>query len=205
MRRGIVGQVAALALRIEPDRSAVLAWILHSPLPSLGGSTAFELACDGYGERVLALLNDLLAHPAGRPLQLPGTPMLAEFHQAVQAVMAQDPDTQGRFSRAYVTAIFQGCLAPGAARCEPSEATRQAFRQWMQAQLQRHPGEAHDPRLTAARHAAHGFWVQWLAEDDHGEARRHAPQLLQGLLALTYPADDEAAAPPAMTHGDAIA
>lgn len=37
MRQGIVRRVADVALRIEPDRGAVLEWILHTPLPSLGG------------------------------------------------------------------------------------------------------------------------------------------------------------------------
>jgi hypothetical protein len=60
MRQGIVRRVADLALQIEPDRAAVLEWILHSPLPALDGQTTFELACEGKGERVVALLDTLL-------------------------------------------------------------------------------------------------------------------------------------------------
>ncbi len=60
MRQGIVRRVADLALQIEPDRAAVLEWILHSPLPALDGQTTFELACQGQGERVVALLVTLL-------------------------------------------------------------------------------------------------------------------------------------------------
>ncbi|NWF33189.1 hypothetical protein HH110_09040 [Stenotrophomonas sp. SAM-B] len=60
MRQGIVRRVADLALQIEPDRAAVLEWILHSPLPALDGQTTFELACEGQGERVVALLDTLL-------------------------------------------------------------------------------------------------------------------------------------------------
>lgn len=71
MDQGIVRRVATLALRIEPDRSAVLEWILHAPLPSLGGLTTFELACNGEGEQVIALLNDLLLQPDGNPPRLP--------------------------------------------------------------------------------------------------------------------------------------
>ncbi|MGL4691259.1 MAG: hypothetical protein ACRCWE_03975 [Stenotrophomonas maltophilia] len=47
-------------MQIEPDRAAVLEWILHSPLPALDGQTTFELACQGQGERVVALLDTLL-------------------------------------------------------------------------------------------------------------------------------------------------
>lgn len=71
MRQGIVRRVADVALRIEPDRSAVLEWILHTPLPSLGGQTTFELACDGQGERVIALLNALLLQPDAAAPRLP--------------------------------------------------------------------------------------------------------------------------------------
>ena len=44
----------------QPDRAAVLEWILHSPLPARDGQTTFELACEGQGERVVALLDTLL-------------------------------------------------------------------------------------------------------------------------------------------------
>ncbi|HAI47882.1 hypothetical protein D3C87_480690 [compost metagenome] len=78
MRQGIVRRVAEMALRIEPDRSAVLEWILHTPLPTLGMQTTFELACNGEGERVIALLNDLLLQPGDRVRRLPraATPAL---------------------------------------------------------------------------------------------------------------------------------
>ncbi len=77
MRQGIVRRVAELALRIEPDRSAVLEWILHTPLPALGGQTTFELACNGEGERVIALLNDVLRQPTDAIAQLPQAPLQA--------------------------------------------------------------------------------------------------------------------------------
>ncbi|MEG2803239.1 hypothetical protein [Stenotrophomonas sp.] len=77
MRQGIVRRVAEMALRIEPDRAAVLAWILHTPLPSLGMQTTFELACNGEGERVIALLNDLLLQPGNSAPRLPQPPVAA--------------------------------------------------------------------------------------------------------------------------------
>lgn len=49
----------------------MLEWILHTPLPSLGGQTPFELACDGQGERVIALLNALLLQPGEAAPRLP--------------------------------------------------------------------------------------------------------------------------------------
>lgn len=74
MRTGIVRRVATLALQIEPDRSRVLHWIVHTPLGALGGQTTFELACNGQGERVLELLRGLLTQPGPQPRQLPQAP-----------------------------------------------------------------------------------------------------------------------------------
>lgn len=117
---------------------------------------------------------------------------LVEFDRAVQALVDQDPAPYGRFSRAYVTAIFRACLLPpepGACvpRGRPDPEIAQALKHWIQAQLLRHPGEGEDHRLTAARRAAHGFWLQSMAcpIDDDGQPR--AARLLDGLLALTRP------------------
>ena len=117
---------------------------------------------------------------------------LVDFDRAVQALMAQDPDAHGRFSRAYVTAIFRACLAPrlpgpGAPGGRPDRQTAQALKVWILEKLQRFPEERRDHRMTAARRAAHGFWLQSLAYplDDDGGPR--AERLLEGLLALTRP------------------
>ena len=71
MRQGIVRRVANVALQIEPDRQRVLQWILHTPLPALGGQTTFELACNGRGERVLMLLYAWRAQSGHAASQLP--------------------------------------------------------------------------------------------------------------------------------------
>jgi len=117
---------------------------------------------------------------------------LVAFDQAVHALMAQDPDAHGRFSRAYVTAIFRACLAPrlpgpDAPGGRPDPQIAQVLKEWILRQLQRFPEERRDHRMTAARRAAHGFWLQSLANplDDDGGPR--AERLLEGLLALTRP------------------
>lgn len=115
---------------------------------------------------------------------------LVDFDRAVQALIAADPIAHGRFSRAYVTAIFRACLAPsdpgpGAPRGRPDPQIAQALKRWIQAQLQQHPGEGSDHRLTAARRAAHGFWLQSLADPIDADGRPRANRLLDGLLALT--------------------
>lgn len=117
---------------------------------------------------------------------------LVDFDGAVQALMAEDPDAHGRFSRAYVTAIFRACLAPrlpgpDAPGGRPDPQIAQALKRWIQGQLQQYPEERRDHRMTAARRAAHGFWLQSLAcpLDDDGGPR--AERLLDALLALTRP------------------
>ncbi|MEG2803240.1 hypothetical protein [Stenotrophomonas sp.] len=126
----------------------------------------------------------------------PHDPLLAEalvdFDRAVQGLIAADPRVHGRFSRAYVTAIFRACLAPaapgpGAPRGRPDPQIAQALKQWIQGQLLQYPGEGSDPRLTAARRAAHGFWLQSLADPVDADGRPRANRLLDGLLALTHP------------------
>jgi hypothetical protein len=76
MRTGIVRRVATLALQIEPDRSRVLHWIVHTPLAAFGGHTTFELACDGQGERVVDLLRSLLEQSGPVPSHLPQAPVV---------------------------------------------------------------------------------------------------------------------------------
>ncbi|MGE8210984.1 MAG: hypothetical protein ACN6RH_15930 [Stenotrophomonas rhizophila] len=115
---------------------------------------------------------------------------LVDFDRAVQGLIADDPVAHGRFSRAYVTAIFRACLAPsdpgpGAPRGRPDPEIAQALKRWIQDQLQQHPGEGSDHRLTAARRAAHGFWLQSLANPIDADGRPRADRLLDGLLALT--------------------
>lgn len=118
---------------------------------------------------------------------------LVDFDHVVEVLMALDPDPHGRFSRAYVTAIFRACLAPrlpgpGAPGGRPDPQIAQALKVWILEKLQRFPEERRDHRMTAARRAAHGFWLQSLAYplDDDGGPR--AERLLEGLLALTRPA-----------------
>lgn len=120
---------------------------------------------------------------------------LGTFDQRVQALVDQDPDAHGRFSRAYVTAMFDACLqppqpGPGTARGRPDPQVAQALKQWIRAQLAQYPGEAEDPWLTAARRAAHGFWLQSMACPIDPEGQQHALKLMEGVLALTYPAPE---------------
>jgi len=61
MAKGIMRRIATLAHRIEPDRQAVWEWIHGTPIEELNGYTALELAFAGDGERVVELLESIVA------------------------------------------------------------------------------------------------------------------------------------------------
>jgi hypothetical protein len=117
---------------------------------------------------------------------------LVDFDHAVQVLIGLDPEPHGRFSRAYVTAIFRACLAPrlpgpDAPRGRPDPQIVDALKGWIKDQLQEHVDEVRDPRLAAARRAAHGFWLQSLAVPLDEDGRPSAERMLDELLALTRP------------------
>ncbi|MEX1827455.1 hypothetical protein [Luteibacter sp. CQ10] len=66
MAKGIMRRIATLAHRIEPDRQAVWEWIHGTPIEELNGYTALELAFAGEGERVVELLESIVAERSVR-------------------------------------------------------------------------------------------------------------------------------------------
>lgn len=118
---------------------------------------------------------------------------LVDFDHAVQVLIGLDPEPHGRFSRAYVTAIFRACLAPRlpgpyAPRGRPDPQIVDMLKAWILVQLREHADEARDARLAAARRAAHGFWLQSLAVPLDEDGRPSAERMLEELVALTRPA-----------------
>lgn len=63
----IFRRIFSLAEQLEPNRAAIWDWLLHTPIESLGGRTATELAFAGDGERVVAMLKAALHDHADRP------------------------------------------------------------------------------------------------------------------------------------------
>lgn len=51
-----IEEMTELAGHLEPDRRAVRTWMAEVPITALGGQTALELAKDGKGALVNALL-----------------------------------------------------------------------------------------------------------------------------------------------------
>ncbi len=135
--------------------------------------------------------------PLLRAAEVPDDPALdtalVDFDHAVHVLIGLDPEPHGRFSRAYVTAIFRACLAPrlpgpDAPRGRPDPQIVDALKAWIRVQLREHANEAQEPRLAAARRAAHGFWLQSLAVPLDEEGRPSAERMLEELLGLTRPA-----------------
>lgn len=60
-------RIFTLAEQLEPNRTAIWDWLWHTPIETLGGHTAIELAFAGDGERVVAMLEAALRDHAQRP------------------------------------------------------------------------------------------------------------------------------------------
>lgn len=71
MTQGIMRRIATLAHGIEPSRQAVWDWIHGTPIEELGGYTALELAFAGEGERVVELLESILAESPPTSASMP--------------------------------------------------------------------------------------------------------------------------------------
>jgi len=63
----IFRRIFNLAEQLEPNRAAIWDWLWHTPIETLGGRTAIELAFAGDGERVIAMLKAALHDHAERP------------------------------------------------------------------------------------------------------------------------------------------
>nr|WP_199045297.1 hypothetical protein [Dyella sp. ASV24] len=60
MSQGIFRRIFHLAEQIEPNRSAVWDWLLHTHIDGLGGHTALEMVFADQGEQVVDMLEAAL-------------------------------------------------------------------------------------------------------------------------------------------------
>jgi hypothetical protein len=64
----VLRHIFSLAEQLEPDRVAIWEWLWHTPIETLGGHTAIELAFAGDGLRVVAMLEAALQDHTAWPL-----------------------------------------------------------------------------------------------------------------------------------------
>lgn len=92
--------------------------------------------------------------------------LLGQFDAQIDALMAQDPEPRGSFTRAYVASG----LGPGVLGIDGRWAAlsismvadpglRRVWTDWLSARLQRHHATDSDPALELARLAADGAWL----------------------------------------------
>ncbi|BDU18761.1 hypothetical protein [Dyella sp. GSA-30] len=56
----VLRRVFTLAEQLEPNRAVIWDWLWHTPIQTLGGRTAIELAFAGHGDSVVAMLEAAL-------------------------------------------------------------------------------------------------------------------------------------------------
>jgi AcrR family transcriptional regulator len=91
--------------------------------------------------------------------------LLASLDDEIAAVMAGDPEPRGRFTRAYLEALFaeleRGATSPWAALCAGlmgDAAIRRSWSEWFSERLLRHRDTDDAPELGVVRLAADGAW-----------------------------------------------
>jgi len=116
--------------------------------------------------------------------------VVAKVDAVIDLTMAQDPDPQGAFTRAYVISNFSDPLLPRGSQwaalhlsilAEPS--LRRLMAAWIAGRMERHRDTDDGPVLEIVRLAADGAWLALLIGD--GCPRPDVPALRDRLVAMT--------------------
>ncbi len=170
VRRALLDQTAALAV---------------------GGGPA-AITIQAVADRAGVTKGGLLHHFASKQALVEAVfaDLLEKLDQEIDLYMAEDSEMRGRFTRAYVRAIFAdrklGKSSPWAALSvsmisEP--ALRQLWSQWLERKLGEHRTTDDAPMLEIARLAADGVWLADLLQEDR-ETVRDLSHIERQLLAL---------------------
>ncbi|PZU87934.1 MAG: TetR family transcriptional regulator [Shinella sp.] len=176
VRRALLDQTAALAV---------------------GGGPA-AITIQAVADRAGVTKGGLLHHFANKQALIEAVfaDLLEKLDQEIDLYMAEDGEMHGRFTRAYVRAIFAdrklGNSSPWAALSvsmisEP--ALRQLWSRWMGRKLAEHRTTDDAPMLEIARLAADGVWLADLLQEDRETVRdlSHIERQLLTLASATSP------------------
>lgn len=176
VRRALLDQTAALAV---------------------GGGPA-AITIQAVADRAGVTKGGLLHHFASKQALVEAVfaDLLEKLDQEIDLYMAEDGAMRGRFTRAYVRAIFAdrklGNSSPWAALSvsmisEP--ALRQLWSRWMERKLAEHRTTDDAPMLEIARLAADGVWLADLLQEDRETVRdlSHIERQLLTLASATSP------------------
>jgi len=118
--------------------------------------------------------------------------LLDHFDQAISAAMVDDPVEHGRFTRAYVRAVFReqalGKNNPSAGMsmtvlADPELQTH--WSKWLAERLQIHEATDSNAMCEVVRLAADGVWLASFSTDPRTPF--HTDRALSQMIALTYP------------------
>lgn len=119
--------------------------------------------------------------------------LLDKLGDDIEAAMARDLQTHGRFTRAYVTVTMDDLMLDQGSQwttlyisslTEPS--LRRVTAEWFARLVERHHHTDADPVLEVARLAADGAWLASLLREDGGPMP-DLPALRERLVAMTLP------------------
>lgn len=117
--------------------------------------------------------------------------LLEQLDAEIDELLAEDPESHGRFTRAYIrafaTAESQGAAnwnaLPLSSLTDPEMKTM--WSEWYAARLERHAETDSGPDLGIARYAADGLWLAGFLEYSGVEAETREA-LAEHLLSLTF-------------------
>lgn len=113
---------------------------------------------------------------------------LRRFEMEIENFLAYDKVAYGRFTRAYVSALFDkdrfgagSAWTAMAATVTADRSMRAVWSQWMARRLKQHSETDSDAMLETVRLAADGAWFNYLLEDCTDEELASLKQKLAGL------------------------
>lgn len=129
--------------------------------------------------------------------------MMARLDAELDAYLAEDDVPYGRFTRAYVNAVFADSHADPANQWSAAlpvsliadPGLKRRWDDWLARRMQRHAATDAAPMLEVARLAADGAWFDWLLA--RGERPAYFPRVKDSLLALTRETDGGRSTAPA--------
>jgi AcrR family transcriptional regulator len=118
---------------------------------------------------------------------------LIDFGDSIDALIDEDNEVHGRFSRAYVRSAVNACVTRNAAQSlfifNALTDKKYAYKwdEWVSAKISEYPDEQHSPVMRIARSAADGLWLQCFGMRRPEEKRAATADLCSRLVALTLP------------------
>lgn len=178
--------------RRDPER--IRAALLDATTALIVEHGLARLTVDGVARAAGVTKGGLFHHFASKDDLIQGVlaSMIEEGEAHIAALMADDPEPHGRFTRAYLNGVC-GKQGPEAATSRGlclamlgDPALSSAWTDWVAAQVEKHAATDDNTACAMVRLATDGIWLSSLGNSDAPPSI--CEEVRGGLLALTYPA-----------------